>query len=108
MRYSSETIILNGGTVTGAGTGEWISVADFLEKSIHFVTSGTISAEIRISNAPNQPDDSEDEVLLGSAVTTTSIVVVAPTVRWLKVKPATVTAGSVIAYFHGNRIRTRF
>ncbi len=104
--YSLSSGALTMGTVllddaTGTTPGVWVDVHGFKDKTIHVSGVTTATLQVYGSNTPLIPANATDHIQLGSNITADSIVSITTPVRWMKVKVAAHTTGTIDAYFFG-------
>ncbi|HEY9678667.1 MAG TPA: hypothetical protein V6C76_11700 [Drouetiella sp.] len=100
-----------------AGTGTWVDTRHLDKGSFEFYADSTatpasgsvssFSAQIMGSNAQNKPDNTTDGVVIGTAVTTMSIIEITTHCRWMKIKPTAVSVsgqGALSARLHAQTL----
>lgn len=81
---------------TAANTGAWVQAfpfsRGFLETTI--TSNPTVSIELRGSNALQEPADSDDGHIIGSAISAAGFTSVTSLPRWIKAKLVTLSGGT--------------
>ena len=88
-------------SMTTITSGEWINNLDFTRVSIHVKGIVTAVLQLRGSNAPIKLNDIDDEIQIGSDITTDQILFYEVPIKWIKMKINSYTAGTISAYLVG-------
>jgi len=95
-----ESTLLDG--AVAATDGVWLSVNGFHPLSFHIsgITSATL--QIRGSNAPTRPADSEHGFQLGSDIGSDSLTALDAPVKWIKARISSYVSGTIYCYMIGS------
>jgi hypothetical protein len=91
----------------GTTTGVWFDTAGYEAMSFHVEGINGETVEIRGSNKPDKPDDSDDEIQMGTDITADGVYAIVTPIGWVKVLINVGGAGSVSVYFLGVPKKTR-
>ena len=88
--------VLNAVVATGDGT--WVEFERTKRSTIHIKGITTATVQVRGSNEPTKPADSDHGVSVGSDITADSLVKIDQPMKWIKVRVSAWTSGTINGY----------
>ena len=95
-----EYTLLDGVAATSNGT--WVDVGAWNRITVDIKGIGSATVQVMGSCEPTKPSDATDGRQIGSDITADSLVEITMKLKWLKVKVAAWTSGTIYAYAIGD------
>lgn len=87
--------------VTATSDGEWVPLEGLYPFTVHVDGITTATAQLRVSNSPTAPVNTDNEVQYLADITAEGAWAVEIPFRWVKVRISAYTSGTINAYLFG-------